>query len=123
MRLAGRNTGGRSILPFGVDYSDARGWSYTAEAEKVRAAFDLVRSTSLPYAEIARRLNMPRSNLRFILQNPIYMGIILGSLATAAMRGTALAWLGALVMTTGWVIKARLEEHFLREELGPEMKA
>ena len=46
MRLAGWNTGGRSTLPFGVDYSDSRGWSYTAEAEKVRAAFDLVRSTS-----------------------------------------------------------------------------
>jgi DNA invertase Pin-like site-specific DNA recombinase len=75
MRIAGRNTGGRSILPFGVDYSDERGWSYTDEAEKVRAAFDLVRRTSLPYAEIARRLNMPRTNLRFILQNPIYMGI------------------------------------------------
>jgi DNA invertase Pin-like site-specific DNA recombinase len=75
MRLAGRNTGGRSTLPFGVDYSDARGWSYTAEAEKVRAAFDLVRRTSLPYAQIARSLNMPRTNLRFILQNPIYMGI------------------------------------------------
>ena len=75
MRLAGRNTGGRSTLPFGVDYSDASGWSYTAEAEKVRAAFDMVRMTSLPYAEIARRLNIPRTNLRFILQNPIYIGI------------------------------------------------
>jgi DNA invertase Pin-like site-specific DNA recombinase len=48
MRLAGRNTGGRSTLPFGVDYSDARGWSYTAEAEKVRAAFDLVRNCPTP---------------------------------------------------------------------------
>jgi DNA invertase Pin-like site-specific DNA recombinase len=75
MRLAGRNTGGRSTLPFGVDYSDARGWFYTAEAEKVRAAFDLVRSTSLPYAQIARGLNIPRTNLRFMLQNPIYIGI------------------------------------------------
>lgn len=75
MRLAGRNTGGGSTLPFGVDYSDARGWFYTAGAEKVRAAFDLVLSTSLPYAQIARRLNMPRTNLRFILQNPIYTGI------------------------------------------------
>ena len=45
-----------------------------------------------------------------IVRHPIYTGIILGSLATAAMRGTALAWLGALVMTIGWVIKARLEE-------------
>ena len=75
MRLAGRNTGGRSTLPFGVDYSDTRGWFYTAEAEKVREAFKLVHSTALPYAQIARRLNMPRTNLRFILQNPIYTGI------------------------------------------------
>jgi DNA invertase Pin-like site-specific DNA recombinase len=75
MRLAGRNTGGRSTLPFGVDYSDARGWSYTAEAEKVRAAFAMVQTTSLPYAQIARRINMPRTNLRFILQNKIYIGI------------------------------------------------
>jgi DNA invertase Pin-like site-specific DNA recombinase len=75
MRLAGRNAGGRSTLPFGVDYSDARGWFYTAEAEKVRAAFELVGNTSLPYAQIARGLNIPRTNLRFILQNPIYMGV------------------------------------------------
>ena len=36
------------------------------------------------------------------------------------MRGTALAWLGACVMTAGWMIKARLEEDFLREQLGAE---
>jgi protein-S-isoprenylcysteine O-methyltransferase Ste14 len=55
-----------------------------------------------------------------IVRHPIYTGIILASIATAAMRGTAVAWLGAAVMTTGWVIKARLEERFLREQLGPE---
>ena len=55
-----------------------------------------------------------------IVRHPIYTGIILASLATAAMRGTALAWLGACVMTIGWVIKARLEEEFLREQLGAE---
>jgi protein-S-isoprenylcysteine O-methyltransferase Ste14 len=53
-----------------------------------------------------------------IVRHPIYTGIILASLATAAMRGITLAWLGAGVMTTGWVIKARLEEEFLREQLG-----
>ena len=58
-----------------------------------------------------------------IVRHPIYTGIILASLATAAMRGTALAWLGACVMTTGWVIKARLEEEFLREQLGAETYA
>jgi protein-S-isoprenylcysteine O-methyltransferase Ste14 len=55
-----------------------------------------------------------------IVRHPIYTGIILASAATAAMRGTMLAWLGACVMTTGWVIKARLEEEFLREQLGAE---
>jgi protein-S-isoprenylcysteine O-methyltransferase Ste14 len=55
-----------------------------------------------------------------IVRHPIYTGIIFASAATAAMRGTALAWLGACVMTTGWVIKARLEEEFLREELGAD---
>jgi protein-S-isoprenylcysteine O-methyltransferase Ste14 len=34
------------------------------------------------------------------------------------MRGTAAAWLGAGVMTLGWYVKARMEEEFLREELG-----
>jgi protein-S-isoprenylcysteine O-methyltransferase Ste14 len=55
-----------------------------------------------------------------IVRHPIYTGIILASVATAAMRGTALAWLGAGVMTIGWVIKARLEEEFLREQLGAD---
>lgn len=75
MRRAGRNTGGNSTLPFGVDYSEGRGWFYTPEAEKVRAAFELVLTSSLPYAEIARRLNIARTNLRFLLRNPIYVGI------------------------------------------------
>ena len=30
------------------------------------------------------------------------------------------AWLGAGMMTSGWYFKARLEERFLREELGAE---
>jgi len=55
-----------------------------------------------------------------IVRHPIYTGIILASAATAAMRGTAVAWLGAGVMTLGWYIKARLEEEFLREQLGAD---
>ena len=55
-----------------------------------------------------------------IVRHPIYTGIILASVATAALRGTAFAWLGFCVMTSGWVIKARLEEEFLREQLGAE---
>jgi protein-S-isoprenylcysteine O-methyltransferase Ste14 len=55
-----------------------------------------------------------------IVRHPIYTGIILASIATATMRGTALSWLGVVVMTTGWVVKARMEEQFLREQLGKD---
>lgn len=55
-----------------------------------------------------------------IVRHPIYTGVIAATMATAAMRGTAAAWLGAAVMTVGWYIKARVEEGFLREELGPD---
>jgi protein-S-isoprenylcysteine O-methyltransferase Ste14 len=55
-----------------------------------------------------------------IVRHPIYTGITLASIATAAMRGTLAAWLGAAVMTLGWYVKARLEEEFLREELGAD---
>jgi len=55
-----------------------------------------------------------------IVRHPIYTGIIVASVATAALRGTALAWVGMCTMTFGWVIKARLEEKFLREQLGAD---
>lgn len=54
------------------------------------------------------------------VRHPIYTGIILASIATAALRGTVAAWLGVGLMTLGWYIKARLEEGFLREQLGAE---
>ena len=56
-----------------------------------------------------------------LVRHPIYTGIILASAATAAQRGTADAWLGMGLMTLGWYIKARLEERFLRDELGVEI--
>lgn len=55
-----------------------------------------------------------------IVRHPIYTGITLASIATAALRGTAAGWAGAAVMTLGWFFKARLEEGFLREQLGAE---
>jgi protein-S-isoprenylcysteine O-methyltransferase Ste14 len=58
-----------------------------------------------------------------IVRHPIYTGIILASVATATLRGTALSWLGATIMTLGWYVKARLEERFLRQELGDEAYA
>ena len=54
------------------------------------------------------------------MRHPIYTGIIVASAATAALRATAGAWLGVALMTLGWYVKARLEERFLREQLGPD---
>jgi protein-S-isoprenylcysteine O-methyltransferase Ste14 len=55
-----------------------------------------------------------------LVRHPIYTGIILTTIATATMHGTALACLGASLLILGWYIKARLEESFLREQLGAE---
>jgi protein-S-isoprenylcysteine O-methyltransferase Ste14 len=53
-----------------------------------------------------------------IVRHPIYTGIISGCVATAAQQGTSLAVAGVLVLWLGFWIKARLEERFLREQLG-----
>jgi protein-S-isoprenylcysteine O-methyltransferase Ste14 len=53
-----------------------------------------------------------------LVRHPIYTGMILAAFATAAAIGSATAFLGAAVMMAGLWIKARLEERFLREELG-----
>jgi protein-S-isoprenylcysteine O-methyltransferase Ste14 len=55
-----------------------------------------------------------------LVRHPIYTGIMIASIATAALRGTLAAWIGMAVLTAGWYVKARLEERFLREELGAE---
>jgi protein-S-isoprenylcysteine O-methyltransferase Ste14 len=53
-----------------------------------------------------------------IVRHPIYAGIILACAATAAQLGTGLAVAGVLVLSVGFWIKARLEERFLRGQLG-----
>ncbi|HEX4079887.1 MAG TPA: isoprenylcysteine carboxylmethyltransferase family protein [Rhizomicrobium sp.] len=55
-----------------------------------------------------------------IVRHPIYTGLIVSVFATAIVRGTGAALLGAAIMTLGFWIKARLEERFLREQLGTE---
>jgi len=56
---------------------------------------------------------------RFV-RHPIYTGIIVASFATAIDKGTYVALAGALLMLVGWFIKARVEERFLRAELGAQ---
>jgi site-specific DNA recombinase len=74
MRRAGKHPGGESSLPYGVAYSPKTGWSYTADAEKVRTAFHLFLSGETSYTVLSQKLHIPRTNVRFILENPIYTG-------------------------------------------------
>lgn len=53
-----------------------------------------------------------------IVRHPIYTGILLSAFATAVQIGTTYAMAGAVLMTIGFWMKARLEESFLRTELG-----
>jgi protein-S-isoprenylcysteine O-methyltransferase Ste14 len=55
-----------------------------------------------------------------LVRHPIYTGVILATLVTAVMRGTVLAVTGAAIMMLGWYTKARLEEQYLRDELGAD---
>jgi DNA invertase Pin-like site-specific DNA recombinase len=74
MRRAGKHAGGDSSLPFGVAYSPKAGWSYNADAEKVRSAFRLFLAGETSYTVLSQKLNLPRTNIRFILENPMYTG-------------------------------------------------
>lgn len=58
-----------------------------------------------------------------IVRHPIYTGILLAVYATAALKGTVLGLAGAAIITLGLWMKARLEESFLREELGGDYDA
>ena len=55
-----------------------------------------------------------------IVRHPIYTGILLAVYATVWAKGTILAIAAGLVITLGLWMKARLEEGWLREQLGPE---
>jgi protein-S-isoprenylcysteine O-methyltransferase Ste14 len=53
-----------------------------------------------------------------IVRHPIYTGLILAAFATGILKGTIFALAGALLVALGFWTKARLEEGFLREQLG-----
>ncbi len=55
-----------------------------------------------------------------LVRHPIYTGLIAAAFATGVLRGTVFSLGGAVLMTLGFWIKARLEERFLRRELGAE---
>jgi len=53
-----------------------------------------------------------------LVRHPIYTGLLLALAVTAATKATALALIGFVIIVAGILMKARLEERFLREELG-----
>lgn len=54
-----------------------------------------------------------------LVRHPIYTGLLLSILATMVAKGTVWGVAGAALLLVGIVVKARLEESFLRGELGP----
>ena len=55
-----------------------------------------------------------------IVRHPIYTGLLLAVLATLVAKGTVLGIAGGALLALSFVMKARLEERWLREELGAE---
>ncbi len=55
-----------------------------------------------------------------IVRHPIYTGILAAIFATAAMKGAFIGFIGALAFVFAFTYKARLEERFLREQLGAD---
>jgi protein-S-isoprenylcysteine O-methyltransferase Ste14 len=53
-----------------------------------------------------------------VVRHPIYAGLILAVVGTTVIRATLFGLVGALLMIAGFYVKARLEEDFLREQLG-----
>lgn len=58
-----------------------------------------------------------------LVRHPIYTGIILAVIATALLRPEPVGLAGVVLLIVSFVIKARLEERFLSEELGPDYAA
>jgi protein-S-isoprenylcysteine O-methyltransferase Ste14 len=54
------------------------------------------------------------------VRHPIYSGLIIALVATAAAEGRLTALIGAALIILGVWLKARTEERFLLTELGPE---
>jgi protein-S-isoprenylcysteine O-methyltransferase Ste14 len=55
-----------------------------------------------------------------LVRHPIYTGLLLAVLATVMMKGSLMGLTGGAAILVGLVLKAGLEEGFLRQDLGNE---
>jgi protein-S-isoprenylcysteine O-methyltransferase Ste14 len=58
-----------------------------------------------------------------VVRHPVYAGLLLAAFATAVERGRLEAVAGVLVLVAGVSLRAKLEERFLRRDLGDEAYA
>lgn len=58
-----------------------------------------------------------------IVRHPIYTGLLLAIIATVLIRGTIITLAGSALIVIGIYVKARLEEEFLRQQLGESYAA
>ncbi|MGH6985338.1 MAG: methyltransferase family protein [Caulobacteraceae bacterium] len=55
-----------------------------------------------------------------LVRHPIYSGVILAAAATAGLESRWTSLVGLALLIAGFWVKARIEERFLRSELGPQ---
>src|SRR5262249_43201907 len=55
-----------------------------------------------------------------LVRHPIYTGLLAAAFAMAVVKATPIGFAGAVLMTLGYWLKAKVEEGFLRSELGAE---
>ena len=55
------------------------------------------------------------------VRHPIYTGLLLGTIGLVAVSGRMSAVIGFVLVVVGIFLKARLEERFLRDELGADV--
>ena len=55
-----------------------------------------------------------------MVRHPIYSGVLFSALATAVLKASPTAFVGFALLAVGFWMVARIEERFLREQLGAE---
>ncbi len=55
-----------------------------------------------------------------LVRHPIYSGVMAAALATALIRASPMALAGFVLIVAGFAMTARIEERFLREQLGAD---
>lgn len=73
-RRRGGHPNGAHQVPLGLAFSKEEGWSYTADAERVREIFRRVLAGERNFNRLAEEMNVSRTLLRLILRRHEYTG-------------------------------------------------